>query len=131
MSLRVGVVHGRHYEPSCSEVAPRQSGPSGECDEPTPLPIHANATVIAMTTDSPRHAYQATFHSTAIDGGLICPSCKDTLLHPTGHTRQLEQHAEYGPTVGVVAACECGAVVEIRIGNYKGNLGMDAELVDW
>lgn len=73
-----------------------------------------------------RHSYQAVFHSSTMDGHLVCPVCNDTYLHPTGHTRQVETGEEYGPVVGIVARCECGAAVEILIGNYKGQLGMDA-----
>ena len=53
----------------------------------------------------------------------------DVREHPTGHVATLEPGEEYGPRVGVICRCECGAVVELRIGNYKGNLGMDAVLL--
>ena len=66
-------------------------------------------------------AFQAFFHSGGMDGDLVCPECKDTLLHPTGHSR-VDNVEDDRPAVSIVARCECGAVVEILIGNHEGNL---------
>lgn len=86
----------------------------------------------SMTTSQDRHHYQATFHGGAdVSGGLVCPYCGAMNLHPTGHARPIESDAEYGPSVGVVAFCECGHSVEIRMGNYKGDFGMDVVKLGW
>lgn len=83
-----------------------------------------------MTTEFRRHTYQVVFHSDGqVDGALVCPRCKDTQIHPSGHTRQVATGEEYGPDVGIVGRCECGAAVEIMVGNYKGHLGMDVVLL--
>ena len=73
-----------------------------------------------------RHRYQATFVGDGeTEGKVACPACGSTLLHPTGHSRTLPIEEEYGPVIGVVARCECGESVEIALGNYKGDLGID------
>lgn len=72
-------------------------------------------------TDQP--AFQAFFHSEGrMDGGLACPGCKDTQLHPTGHSRSIDNFEDGRVAVSIVAWCECGEVVEILIGNHEGTL---------
>jgi hypothetical protein len=53
------------------------------------------------------------------------PQLQGNNTHPTGHTIALPEGVEYAPVVGVVAWCECGQAVDIRLGNYKGHLGID------
>jgi len=72
-----------------------------------------------------RHRYQ-------MDLGDCCPRCGGPYLHPTGQSQRLIPRCEYGPTVALLAWCECGATVEIRVGNYKGSLSMDVvEITPW
>lgn len=73
-----------------------------------------------------KHSYGATFNSGVDMGGkLACPKCGESTLHPTGHAMPLDPVKEYGPTVSVMAWCECGQAVAIELGNYKGDLGID------
>jgi hypothetical protein len=88
--------------------------------------------IIGMSGAFERHSYQATFNTGQImDGRVACPSCGESTIHPTGHAMHVDSSAEYGPTVGVVGACECGQAVEIRLGNYKGHLGIDVAKLGW
>lgn len=73
-----------------------------------------------------RHSYQATFNEGALmNGGVACPNCGGSALHPTGHAMTVYQRKEYAPDVSVVAWCECGQAVAIELGNFKGHLGID------
>ena len=60
-----------------------------------------------------------------MDGKLACPKCGESTLHPTGHAMPRDSVEEYGPTVSVIASCECGQAVAIELGNYKGDFGID------
>lgn len=73
-----------------------------------------------------RHTYQAIFNDGKImDGAVACPTCRSSALHPTGHSAPIDLGVEYGPDLSLTAWCECGQTVEIRLGNYKGHLGID------
>lgn len=85
-----------------------------------------------MAPDIPRHTYDAIFdNGELMEGRVACPECSGSMIHPTGHSRPINSDEEYGPRVGVIGSCECGQVVEIRLGNYKGHLGIDVQKPGW
>ena len=88
--------------------------------------------ISGMSEELERHTYNATFNDGQImDGQVRCPACEGSMIHPTGHTWPMDPNDEYGPRIGLVGQCECGVAVEIRLGNYKGHLGIDVVRLGW
>lgn len=114
------VLPDREFEISC-----------GNCrnilarEKPSVLSMTRAEVKAEMPDTATRHMYDASFIDGLMDGRVACPVCNDSYIHPTGRSRSIFSGLEYGPVVSVGADCECGAALEIRMGNYKGSFGID------